>query len=153
MDDILPLNEPQIIGEEHGSLNELTQDAAMLREQIAELEMALKEQKERLEKVSKVILRTLELMEIDSIKSHGCLFFKEMRSSVTTPKTPEDKELLFKFLQEKGIFLEIASVNSMTLNSLYKSLADDAAKEGVLDFKLPGVAEPVSYTNLKIRRA
>jgi len=41
----------------------------------------------------------------------------------------------------------------MTLNSLYRSLAEDAAKVGILDYRMPGVPEPITYTNLKLRKA
>lgn len=133
-------------------LQVITKEAAELKEEIAKLEADVKSKKEKFGKLSGTILKTLELMEIDSVRAHGFLFFKELKSSVTTPKTPEDKKELFDFLQEKGIFLEMVSINSMTLNSLYKSLADEAAKEGVLDFKMPGVPEPTTYTNLKLRR-
>jgi hypothetical protein len=84
---------------------------------------------------------------------HGYLFFKEEKSSVVTPKTIEEKQALFDYLQEKGLFLEMASVNSQTLNALYKYLAAQAAEEGILEFKLPGVPEPTTYTNLKLRRS
>jgi len=89
---------------------------------------------------------------MDSVKAHGFLFYKQTSTSVTTPKTSEEKQALFEFLQSKGIFLEIASVNSQTLNSFYKSLAAEAEEQGNYDFKMPGVGEPTTYTSLKLRR-
>lgn len=130
----------------------LTKEAADLKLELEQAEAVVSKVKERYNAVTNTILKTLELMDMDSVKAHGFLFYKQTSTSVTTPKTAEEKEALFKFLADKGIFLEIASVNSQTLNSLYKSLAAEAADEGNYDFKIPGVGEPTSYTSLKLRR-
>lgn len=135
-----------------GDLQELTKLAAQYRENIRVMERDLKAAQESYGKAADTILRTLDLMDIDSVRAHGFLFFKERKTSVTTPKTPEEKEQLFEFLQQRGIFLEMASVNSQTLNSLYKSLAEEAAEKGVLDFRMPGVGEPTEYISLKMRK-
>lgn len=133
-------------------LRELAKVAAVLKNEITETEDFLKRKKDRFNEISDRILKTLELLELDNIRAHGFLFFKEVKSSVVTPKTVEDKQKLFDYLKEKGIFMEFASVNSQSLNALYKSLAEEALKEGVLDFRMPGVPEPTSYTTLKLRK-
>lgn len=135
-----------------GKLADLTKEAADLKLELEHAETLASKIKERYNAVTGMILRVLELMDMDSVKAHGFLFYKQNSTSVTIPKTAQDKELLFKFLADKGIFLEIASVNSQTLNSLYKSLAAEAADEGNFDFKIPGVGEPTTYTTLKLRR-
>lgn len=133
-------------------LSELTKLASELKEKIDEAEGALKAAKEELTGYTQQILRTLDLMDIDSYKAHGFNFYKEHNTSVTVPKTIEEKQALFDFLQSKGIFLEMVSINSKTLNKLYKDFAEEAAKEGILDFRMPGIGEPTLYTNLKLRR-
>jgi hypothetical protein len=135
------------------NLQIITKQAAELKDEITKQEADVKRKKEKFAELANTILRTLDLMSIDSIRAHGFLFFKELKSSVTTPKTLEDKKQFFDFLESKGMFLEMVSINSQTLNSLYKSLADEAAEAGVLDFKLPGIPEPTTYTNLKLRRS
>ena len=134
-------------------LGEATAKAAKLREEIDAMDIELKSKKAKLTDVCDEIKKTLDLAELESVRAHGYLFFKENKTSVSTPKSLEDKKALFDFLQEKGIFLEMVSINSMTLNSLYKSLAEQALAEGILDYKMPGIAEPVNYVNLKIRRS
>lgn len=134
-------------------LQAITKEAAELKDRISELEITLKNRQDKYRKLCDVILKTLEMMELDQVRAHGYLFFKEVKSSVRTPKDMESKQALFAYLRERGIFDEIVSVNSMTLNSLYKSLADEALKNGILDFKMPGVPEPKPYTNLKLRKA
>jgi hypothetical protein len=102
--------------------------------------------------VSLELINILEAMGIDSIKINGFNFFVTESSSVKTPKTLEAKRELFKFLESIGLFEEMVSVNSQTLNSFYRSMAEKAAGEGNLDFKLPGVDEPIPYKTLKLRR-
>jgi len=133
-------------------LADLTLLASELKKKLDDYEKALKTVKDQYNAVTDTILKTLELMDMDSVKAHGFLFYKQTSTSVTTPKTSEEKQALFEFLQSKGIFLEIASVNSQTLNSLYKSLAAEAEEQGNYDFKMPGVGEPTTYTSLKLRR-
>lgn len=133
-------------------LADLTLLASELKKKLDDYEKALKTVKDQYNAVTDTILRALELADLDSVKAHGFLFYKQTSTSVTTPKTPEEKQALFEFLQSKGIFLEIASVNSQTLNSLYKSLATEAEEKGNYDFKMPGVGEPTTYTSLKLRR-
>ena len=128
-------------------------EAAALKTEIQSKEAEVELLKEKFKGLSDTILGTLDLLELESIKAHGFLFFKETRSSVTTPKSPEEKKALFDFLESKGIFLEMVSVNSQTLNSLYKSLEAEALKRGELEFRLPGVPEPTTYINLKLKRA
>ena len=134
-------------------LKEITLKAATLKREITDLEAILKIKPEQYNEVTFNILKTLDLMELDKITAHGFLFFKERRSSVVTPKTPEEKKELFKFLQDRGIFYEMASVNSQTLNSLYKNLAEEEKAKGNFDFKMPGVPEPTISIKLKLRRS
>lgn len=133
-------------------LNELALQIATFKNEISDLEAQTNVKKEKYQELCDLMLKTLDLADIDSMKAHGYLFYKETKSSVTTPKTVEEKNLLFEFLKEKGIFMEIVSVNSQTLNSLYKNLAQEAAMEGAIDFRLPGVEAPKLYTTLKLKK-
>lgn len=134
------------------SLALYAKEVALIKNELEDLEVKMELLKDRQKAATEKILAMLELMELDNFRAHGLLFYKENRSSVTTPKTPEEKQKLFDFLHEKGIFLEFASVNSQTLNSLYKSLAEEAAEKGNYDFEIPGVGKPTSFTTLKVKK-
>jgi len=131
----------------------LTKRAAELKELKAEQEKVLKKTSAELEGCMEQILRYLDLSELESLKAHGFLFFKKTSSSITTPKTEEEKKALFRFLQQKDIFYEFASVHSTSLNKLYKELAEEALQEGILEFEMPGVGKPSSYTSLQMRKS
>jgi hypothetical protein len=126
----------------------------------AELKLDLDKRKIEMERVQAEfttlqleIINILESMNIDSVKTHGFNFFIEEKASVKTPKTLEEKRMLFDYLTSQGMFDEMVSVNSMTLNSYYKAMAQQAAEQGILDFKMPGIEEPSMYKTLKMRRA
>lgn len=73
--------------------------------------------------------------------------------SVQTPKTHEDKEKFFSWLKEQGeaMYLQYASVNSNSLNSLFKMKQEEYAENGeVLD--IPGLGDPTSYTTLSLKK-
>lgn len=74
------------------------------------------------------------------------------RFTVPVPKNMDDKKAFFKHLTERGIFFEMASVNSQTLNSFYKSEMEAAIARGDSDFKLPGIAEPSHIRTLSVRK-
>ena len=73
--------------------------------------------------------------------------------SVQTPKTHEDKEKFFAWLKTQGedMYLQYASVNSNSLNSLFKIKQEEYAENGeVLD--IPGLGEPTSYITLSLKK-
>lgn len=75
--------------------------------------------------------------------------------SVQTPKTPEQKQAFFDWLRrelgEDG-YLTYATVNSNSLNSLYKQKVEEYGARGeVLDIE--GLEPPTSYTKLSLRKA
>lgn len=134
-------------------LTALTEQAVILKSALDQLERDMEATKEKFQNITGQILKTLDLMEVDSYKASGYTFFKETKSSVKVPKTLEEKALLFDYLKEKGIFMETVSIHSGTLNTLYKNESNEAAEKGILDFRLPGVEEPTTYINLKMRKA
>jgi len=148
--------EKEELGGEEVSSNALLQMrtalAAELKISIDRKKLELEKQQEEFLGIQAEIIRILEAMDAESIKIHGFNFYVEEKASVRVPKTIEEKRLLFAYLKEQGLFEEMVSVNSQTLNSFYKSMAEQAAAEGNLDFRIPGVEEPSSYKQLKMRR-
>lgn len=65
------------------------------------------------------------------------------RTSVKVPKDPEAKKAFLKYLQEKGVYDEMVTINSNTLSAFYKAEFEVAKQEGRgLEFQIPGLAEP-----------
>jgi hypothetical protein len=127
-------------------------EAATLKVEMDDLAVKHAAVKERLKEVLKVLRKTLEALNIDKLNGEGWMFYKRKHLTATKPVTLQEKKELFQFLQKEGIFLEMASVDSKTLNKLIKIYSERAEKEGNFDFTLPGVRKPVEYFSLEMRR-
>ena len=75
--------------------------------------------------------------------------------SVKTPKTPEEKRAFFSWIennlgeQARDIYM---TVNSRTLNSLYKEQSELAAQRGEV-LTIDGLENPITVTKLSFRKA
>jgi hypothetical protein len=85
-------------------LGKLFAEAAALKDTINEREAAIEPLAKRLAEVRELIRDTMDLINMDSFKGHGYSFFRKTVKSVTTPKSPEEKEALFTFLKQKCVF-------------------------------------------------
>ncbi len=74
------------------------------------------------------------------------------RFTVAHPKDPAARAKFFEYLRGKGIFEDLVSVHSQTLNSYYKAEMDAAIAQGNTDFSIPGVAEPKLVETLAMRK-
>lgn len=129
----------------------LCEQAYCARVDVDQLEEAVKEKRSKLDELNAKILLLLEAHGKTSWQTPLASFDIRERTSVKTPKTMEDKAALFKWLQEKQIFWETCSVNSQTLNALYKGELEAAAQEG-REFSVPGIGDPEVFRQIVIRK-
>ena len=101
---------------------------------------------------SKMMLTLEEAGKHDYHAECGTVYITE-RVSVKVPKDLDEKRKLFGYLREKGIFEELVSVNSQTLNAYYKAERKLAEEAGNPFFELPGVGEPTVDQILAFRKA
>jgi len=112
----------------------------------------LKEINGRLEALKQTAVNYLTELKRDSYRSPvGTVSIREY-NTVATPKTDEDKMKLFDFLREKDIFIRYATVNSKSLNSLYKACLEEANQAGELNFEIPGVGAPKMHRDISFRK-
>jgi hypothetical protein len=134
---------------------ELVGRSYKLADEIAELErVTLKPMKERLDNLDSQILEHLTKLDMTSFKSKHGTVVRSNRYSVQTPKTIEEKKEFFRWLNEKGpeVYWSYATVNSQSLNALYKAELEVAKEEGNLEFKIPGIGEPTATPILSRRK-
>ena len=118
----------------------------IVKKQKTEMEAEFKERTNK-------ILGYLEALELENFKVPGFgNAIVQNKFSVKVPREPEEKKKLFDYLQERGQFWELVSVNSNTLNSYYKQELANAVDEGNEDFKVPGIGEPMHYQSLQMRK-
>ena len=75
--------------------------------------------------------------------------------SVRTPKSPEEKEAFFKWIRENmgdDAYFAYMSVNSRSLNSLYKQKTEEYGERGEL-LQIDGLSEPTAFTKLSFTKA
>lgn len=112
-----------------------------LQDKIDELAASRKEEENKL-------IDALELSGKKKYSSNYGTFSIVTKFSVQTPKTPEDKEQFFAWLESKGIKNEVLNIHSATLNKLYN---DELEASQNPDFKIPGIQEPTHYKYLNVR--
>lgn len=101
----------------------------------------------------------IELMELANKKNYAVIGVGKVSIGeslkVQTPKTNEDKSLLFKWLKDNlgsDGFLAYASVNYNSLNSLYNTQFNETPVEKRGTFKIDGVGNPVREIKLKFNK-
>lgn len=123
------------------------------RKKKEELQAQLKIEQEKYEELQAKALVYMKQLGKDSYpSSFGTVSVVKTRS-VALPKTPEQKQEFFNYLKSKGLFDNMISVNSQTLNSWYRQEHEIAVEEKrVSDFKVPGLSEPSVYETIRITK-
>lgn len=138
------------------SLEEFQALGALLWEEKAkleQLEQVASVQSKEVERLKAKVISCLEAAGLDkfAVAGHGTVF-KTQRFTVTVPKDGADRDAFFAYLESKGIFRELITVNSQTLNSYYKKEMEAAIEAGNPDFKVPGIGEPKLSLTLGMRK-
>ncbi len=130
-------------------------DAYSVAADIEKLEAELLEPKRaRLKELEGKILAQLEAQELSSYKCKHGQVIRTKRFTVATPKSIEEKVAFFDWLATKGdeVRWQYTTVNSQSLNSLYKAEMEVAKEEGNFEFKIPGIGEPTFVATLSRRK-
>jgi|SRR5690606_24149493 len=132
-------------------------------EQLDALIALLFQKKEEAKELEKLV--TAKNVEISKVRADITVALKELGREdykaaagsvklktiwrVSLPQSDEDKQKLFDWLKERGIFNKYATVNSNSLNSLYMAEWEDAKKRGEgMEFEIPGVPQPKSFQTI-----
>ena len=138
-----------------GEFDELVGRSYTVAAEIETLERTvLKPLRERLDNLDSQILEHLTKLDMTSFKSKHGTVVRSNRYSVQTPKTMQEKREFFRWLNEKGpeVYWSYATVNSQSLNALYKAELEVAKADGNLEFKIPGIGEPTATPILSRRK-
>jgi len=141
------------------SLADMDRAIALLRESKDQYAEASKASKLLYVDVKKYEAEVIDMMERAGKKRYiaegiGQVSISE-NLSVATPKTPEEKQAFFAWLtKEMGEdgFLTYASVNSASLNSLYKEKVEEYGQRGEV-LEIDGLNAPTSFNKLSLRKA
>lgn len=141
--------------------NVTVKDLFDLGDKIQELEAVYKEEKAKLDvlgaEIDSLFNKATEFLDelaLTSFKTpHGTFVIRETQQ-VKVPATDEDKEQLFIWLKERGIFERYATVNSKSLNSLYNAEYEEALKQGedMIIWTIPGIGQSKVYRTTSMRK-
>lgn len=122
--------------------------ARKLRDEKAEEAKVYAEEYRALEEA---MLKVLDACELERFDTDDCTISVAARSSVRVPKGREDKEAFFDYLRERGIYDDLVTVNSQTLNAFYREEEEKAVADGAIEFSIPGLVA-TQYQTLQVRK-
>lgn len=105
-----------------------------------------------LKAIEEKIIQYFKEYGLPSLKTDAGTFSIIKRKSFTQPATPEDRVAFYKYLQEKGLFESMISVNSRTLSSWAGKEVEAMAEQGNANWLPPGLKAPHEYETIGIRK-
>lgn len=133
-------------------LEKICKQFADKKAEIEVLETQVKSLKAEQEDLQQIISTHLDSLEKSSYDSAvGKVVAKDI-FTVSSPKTPEAREKFFAYLKEKGVFDDLISINSKTLNAFYKAEKKIADENQQLEFNIPGLDEPYYKRTISLTR-
>lgn len=136
------------------ALDLLAEKMALKEKEIEKVEEGLKKLKEELNVMeAKATAHLTELNRKDYDSPFGKMKV-DNKWSVRMPENDLEKEKLWKWMREQGIFGKYATVNSNSLQSLFKSekaKLEATDKEAAAFFTLPGLGAPELFRKLDFK--
>lgn len=133
-------------------LDEFTKKWDALKERKTALNKDLSEVNAEITKMEAQAVVMLDELERSNYKGPGGAIEIRSRHSVQVPKTDQDKQALFDFLKQEGIFEKYVTVNSRSLQTLYNDYRQRAEEDGELTFSMPGVGEPKTFRQAILKK-
>lgn len=129
-------------------LNLLVDDLAGKRAVHVAAKARLSQLAEQVDAAEQKVKRMLEAAGLERFDGNSIVVRLRERTTVKIPKDLGEKQALFSYLRERGIFEEMISVHSATLNSWYRSECEELEASGKVP-EVPGL-KPSSYVDLVV---
>lgn len=127
-------------------LKALTEELWRLRSEKQAKEAEMKVIQENIQIAETKILNVFEAAEIDRFDGEHCSVFTTQYSSVKMPQESDMREKFFEYLKAKGVFEQLITIHSQTLNAWYR----EEEKNG--NYEIPGLEEAKVFTRLNVRK-
>ena len=122
-----------------------------LREDKQELKQKATELQNKIDIEEREIINILDALEMSKYTHPLATISITEKTSVKVPKDEENRKLFFDWLKDEGVFENVITVHSSTLNSMYKERLEQAMSKGEADVEIPGLKDISSYQRLSIR--
>ena len=133
------------------TMEDLANRGFELRKDIENNRKAEKALQDELRQVKGKLLSYLAHFGLNKYASKSGNVFTKKTFSVRVPKDDESRDQFFNFLKEEGIFGQLITVNSRTLNSLYNERLEQATEEGK-SFNMPGIEPPTMFEDVNFKK-
>ncbi len=138
-----------------GDLDTLIKEWKLARERYEEFKKVATEANDKADALKEKVLATLQAAGKKKYHVDGLgLVYTSTKYTVPTPKDNGCKRLLFDYINNAHgpeALTAMLSIHHQTLNSFYNKEAEIAAKEGIADFSIPGLDQPVATSTLSFR--
>ena len=118
------------------ALQELLKCFWMAKQQVNKLKKDLDAAEKTQTEFKDKLLERMQQEGMQRFDGDECFVLVMEKKYVVTPKTKEEKQLLFLWLQKQGVYWDYVSVNYQSLQSLYKEQKEISNEE---NFTLPGI--------------
>lgn len=132
-------------------MEDLAAQGFKLRERLKELADEEKAVQESLREVKGKLLTYLAHFQLPKYQSKLGTVYTKKTYSVRVPKDESARNEFFGFLKAEGIFDELITVNSRTLNSLYNERLEQAKDAGE-SFAMPGIEPPTMFEDVQFKK-
>lgn len=114
--------------------------------------VALKKEEDKLAELTKSLLDLMEKAGMPelAVEGHGKILV-DKKTSVKVPKDPEKREQFFGYLKNKGLFEDLVTIHSSTLNSYYNQELSAAKESGQVFEGIPGLEPSGSWSRIKFK--
>lgn len=124
----------------------------LLRQEKQLLKESLDDAQKRVDEAERELIHILSEAEMERFDADSCTVSRQERTSWRVPKEPAAKRAFFDWLKDKGVFEDLVTVQSQTLNALCREEERLALDRGEVMFRVPGLEEPTVYETLSVRK-
>lgn len=120
-----------------------------------EKEFAQGEIKKLAEQEAKAEARLIDFMKdncLETVKGDFGTVSLVFKKSIKMPENLHEKLKLFDYLKEVGIFEELVSVNSRSLNSWASKEIEEKESQGLLGWVPPGLKAPSEFADIRLTK-
>lgn len=133
-------------------MTEMCKTLINLTDEKKALEEILSAKSAEVETVKYKILNHMKESGTQSIKNDFGTFSAKIQKNVAVPANQQEKELLFDYFKEQGIYWEYVSVHSAKLSSWAKAEIEAKESQGILGWVPPGLQPAKEVFTLSVRK-
>lgn len=122
-----------------------------LRKHKEEVKVMLDNANEEIKELEYNIFQTLEGLNLSSFQGQAGTVTRISKHSYRVPKSEEQKDKFFKYLEDRGELMNYLTININSLNSYLKGELEARELDNNLDDSFPGLDEPYIRETLRFK--